>query len=458
MRKVYLLIFMTVSVFLLVRCRVVKNPIEQSIYPTFIEAATVTTSTIIHPTSTASQQTDTTTFQSTGAPTTTAIPTLIIPSVTLTSTETPTVIHAPPEEHCLDIAQSLPKDGGVKGTLVQDTTLLDLETGRMTLIASRQNETISQARVSPNSQRLAFEQDIEISGVLQKNLVIKTKESVVLTIPWKDDWSFLIGWLDSNRLLFEHDREPYSSVIVFDPLNDQSTLQELILDAPHIFIYNAPVYKNGEWTSFIPLSFTYYNSSLTRVVFYQSDKEGYWTTIQDLQSGEILTRLPNDFNISTITLFTSLDVPVWTSTGKEFLVEAGKIDKSELYRVTQGGKITRLTYLTEIYKYARVRGYSLSFDERYIAFWYWAGPYDSYRMATLDTTTGKVVDSCISGANHDLFSVPVKPVWSHDSHQFVIEVPSGDWKYSKVIWVDVDKWIAAQITENMTPRGWMVDP
>lgn len=396
------------------------------------------------------------TTKQTSSATPTASPTVMIPSATPTQTATSTVSYAPPEERCLNIAPSLPKGGSVKGTLVLDTSLFDLVTGSKTLIANEKNETVLLAHVSPNGHWLAYEKENEVSGVNQKYLVIANKESVALTIPWRDDWSVWLNWLDNNRLLFRHDREPYSSAIVVDPFVDQPE-QELIFSSPNPFIYNAPVIHNGK-KSFTPVSFTYYDPSLSRVAFLQSDKEGYWTTLQDLQSGEILTRLPNDFNISTITLFTRLDAPVWISNGKEFLVEAGKIDISDLYRVTQDGKIARLTYLTEIYKYARVRGYSLSYDERYIAFWYWADPYDRYRLATLDTTTGKVIDYCISGVNHDLFSVPDSPVWSPDSHQFVVEVPGSDLSNSQVIWVDVDNQIAAKITKNLTPEGWLSSP
>ena len=98
--------------------------------------------------------------------------------------------------------------------------------------------------------------------------------------------------------------------------------------------------------------------------------------------------MPNRVNISTHEGLTSYDQPVWEADGQGLLVEAGFGDQTELYYLSRDGTIKRLTYLTEIYEYTRVRGYGTSFDGRYIAFLYWADPYVSYRLAIMDKTTG----------------------------------------------------------------------
>jgi hypothetical protein len=136
-------------------------------------------------------------------------------------------------------------------------------------------------------------------------------------------------------------------------------------------------------------------------------------------------------------------------------------DIRDLYSISLEGQITRLTYLTSVFDYVRERGSRASSDGRYIAFWLWAYPYkDNFTyLSVLDTTTGKITDTCIPGYLQVYYPIPPDPIWSPTGHQLVVEVHDNpdDQDYFCVVLVDLDKGFAAQIAENMMVWDWMLN-
>ena len=127
----------------------------------------------------------------------------------------------------------------------------------------------------------------------------------------------------------------------------------------------------------------------------------------------------------------------------------------DLFRVSRDGEVERLTYLTTKYK-AIEEGYTLSPDEKYIAFWLVLDAKDPPRsterqLAILDTETGEITKLCLSGGDF-----PYPPVWSPDSKYLVVTVSDGRNSISDVLLVDLEQGLATKIAEQSVGRGWMI--
>jgi hypothetical protein len=396
----------------------------------------------------------------------TPIPSLSVMSLqNLTETVKPTIVAtsdlpltARPIDHCLQIQPHLPPDADIKGMAILDDYFLDLKSGQQTLITNDPDAQIGVVDVSPDGRQLAYTllEAPDASGNRQMNLVISNVERGFKVIPWKEKWAYWVGWSGNDPFVFKV-YEQVSSVSVFD----LSTLseKELILDDPRIWKYDAPMAPGGQRYSDDRYIVVEYDPMLTRVVYFRYGEKGNIVTVlRDLDTGNILVKLPNDFTPRP-TFGIDAGVPRWDSDSEQFLLEGGEGDIRELYNVTRNGLVTQLTYLTNVFGYAHVRGYSRSWDKRYIAFWYWAQSYESYRLAVLNATTGEITDFCISEGIEYYRSWPSTPIWSPDSHQFIVDVLQADEVNTKpVISVDVDQGFAVQIAEDMSPMGWMVSP
>ena len=67
----------------------------------------------------------------------------------------------------------------------------------------------------------------------------------------------------------------------------------------------------------------------------------------------------------------------------------------------------------------------------------------------------EVTDYCVQVRSKG--GEPPPPIWSEDGKQFLLESWTWDDR-RRVILIDVEKGIAAQIAENMGALGWMVAP
>jgi Tol biopolymer transport system component len=191
-----------------------------------------------------------------------------------------------------------------------------------------------------------------------------------------------------------------------------------------------------------------FNTQFTQVIYPQQIDEEY------IMLMDVTDRLP----ILQIKGFHPTGAPQWSHDGTFFVIDlfpdavynehqginwpytSGK----DLFRISQDGDIQRLTYFTDQY-YAKELMYSLSPDERYVAFWLSlsgdiSDPSLSSELSVLDLVTGEVTNLCLmtSGA-------AIQPIWSPDGNYIIANVNDEsnivlvDWKnglVSNILLVD----------------------
>jgi Tol biopolymer transport system component len=158
-------------------------------------------------------------------------------------------------------------------------------------------------------------------------------------------------------------------------------------------------------------------------------------------------------------------IPVWSPNGEKFVIALAenvpqvRDSADELYIITSDGYSKRITYLTEQYAYVDIGEYSWSPDGRYIAFWLTIDPRTDFieNLAVIDTQALILTSYCIpgkvgggSGAHY--------PIWSPDGKQLVVENITNSDNQINVLLVDIQEGIAVNISHDMTPEGWMVNP
>ncbi|MBI5351757.1 MAG: hypothetical protein HZB50_03880 [Chloroflexi bacterium] len=367
---------------------------------------------------------------------------------------------------CIEIkTDGLPE---LKGKIVlatgdnTDYALLDLETGKALPIAASQSKYVVQSSVSPNGEKYAYLLDSKANFPQVHELVISTFNGKKTKIPWQNGW-ITWNWLDNERLIIGKADNRFGSYMTIDVNSGQTEEMPLnSLDKNSVFpsVYHYIDLDNQQdETSFAEL---FFDPTLTRVIhfgFSHDEVNSEGTLLRDLSNGKVLARLDNILNIPTFSA-SEISYPVWAPDGKSFLIEASSSSESrDLYQVSYDGKITRLTYLTNSFDQVRIRNYSFSPDQKYVAFWLLTNQYKEYHLAILDTITAEITDTCIQGYADNTLYVPFSPFWAPNSHQFVISTTQMvNVETTFTIWVDLDQSIAVQVIENMTPRGWLVSP
>jgi len=140
----------------------------------------------------------------------------------------------------------------------------------------------------------------------------------------------------------------------------------------------------------------------------------------------------------------------------------------ELYSVDRDGKITQLTHLLDDYPRVYIDNFRWSPDGRSIAFWFssWQDdidlsddPIGNRYLALLDTTTGRVTNTCIHGENDASIGISKypAPIWSPDGKQVVVQSQISEESFQTVL-VDIQQNRAFKIGEDLAPMGWMIAP
>lgn len=364
---------------------------------------------------------------------------------------------------CLEIKPSISPDLKANGYIVlvneygDGYRLLNLETREISPVAGDQNDFVLRILVSPSGNKFAYLLDSKGKSPNAKELVVSSFNGQKSIIPWQNGW-IRWNWLNNNQLVIGKVDRRFGSYLA---VNIQSgKIEEIPLDTidensvfPTVYFYT-----NGENqrvdTSFAEL---FFDPTLTRVIHfgYNADKINYDRTIlRDLDTGKALADLPNILNVPDFSA-SEVSYPAWAPDGKSFLIEASDTAEArDLYEVSRDGEIVRLTYLTNIYKEVRIQNYSFSPDQRYIAFWLLTDLHKEYHLAILNTVTKEITDTCITSTY-----VLDSPFWAPNRHQFVIMTnPTESVSTTTTVLVDLDHYLAAQVAENMVPRGWLVNP
>jgi len=378
-------------------------------------------------------------------------PTLVKPAATNTATRPPEFVF---RYQSLDISPSLPVNVPLTGALVildDPHYILNLEQG------SKQElpEKTLCFSTSPDGQWLAYCQYEEEVLIIQS-----ANGQEVITLPVGEDW-WLSGsaWLDNQRLVFnlfwkdETEIKSIRPVVVVNPFTGETL--ELASDYPDL---KPRITGAGGGTMHFNYSTVVYHPSLNNLVIYpKTTADGAFVTLWDRQAEEVLA------SVRDLGEFGRL--PLWTPDGSEFVVavihQGGKATDEfrafieEWFSVTSAGEIQQLTHFGNFFDHVEIYNAKWAPDGQRLAFWLRTIPSEcgeGQYLAVLERETSQVTNYCIFGSIYDAHP----PVWSLDGKY--IAVGSNDGIIRQVILVSIEEGWAAQISEDVTPVGWLVSP
>jgi hypothetical protein len=358
-----------------------------------------------------------------------------------------------------------------------DTFLLDMTTGQSTQIDLPGDYQGGQT-VTPNRKHMAYIRFIHDAGgkITKTELVIIDASGKRLrVISWEDNWGGLSGWLDDRHLgiiLWSSDpetnilRKP-SPLLVLNPFSGE---WYILYPGYPKFLYTLSTVL-PDWEGWFGVL---YDPTITLAIyprFIGNDEQMYTYALWNVKKQKLVTSLEKVFvNYSQENRF---PMPRWSQDGSQFVfvgfsVPTDPSDKNpitfELYRVSWEGQAEQLTHLSEI-AYLWEYNYSQSPDGRYVAmylsYYPFGAAFKKKHLAVLDTVTQDVTDTCLSFSaggeevwDDTVTGLPPAPVWSPDGKQFLVV----DWyaeDHRRVILVDIERGIAAQVAKDMQPLGWM---
>jgi hypothetical protein len=408
---------------------------------------------------------------------------------TTPSASLPNIIQVPtypPETRmqaqCLDVEATPISEIGSSGILVLEnrasldeghykpgTFQLNMRSGQLTEISEPGENQIDHV-VSPNRSLLAYENVIFNSEgkVAKEELVIADATGNRLkTIPWEEEWWQTPIWSDNEHVVINlslpgeenSDPKPLPMLVLNPFTNERRIIKSDFSGFPVTSSADLP-YWEGRWG-------TIYDPTLTYVVYprtVENNDEMYTYAVWDLSQRRLVTTLDEIF--SSFLLTGNFPIPKWSPDGSRFVFQGFDPTTDpvniEMYEVNHDGQTKQLTQLAPV-AYVWESSFSWSPDGRYIAMSlapHLGAFYDKARVAVLDTVTLNIIDYCVSVTfSGDGYGRPgpSAPIWSPNSHQFVIT----DWyekDHRRLILIDIEKNSAVHIADDIEPVGWMASP
>lgn len=305
---------------------------------------------------------------------------------------------------------------------------------------SRSDYEVYGGKISPNRQWIAFEVNkLDNNGdVIDRKLVIlnafgQTKVSV----PWKENWGVLRGWLD-DKYLFIESREPIlGTIIIVDPFTGQT--RDLVPTLTNIY----DDYPPAIWS-------TSPNSDLTLVLYPNSAsfEESLGYTLWDAGSKKKLWRQASRFAPSV--------PPQWSSDYMYFVVIVAMDpvqDNSEIFVFDNLGRLISYTDFGAKYSSVFISKYiSWSPDGHYLASWLYLGN-DNIQpkrpsLVVIDFVEGKATDYCLLS-----FGIGSDIIWSKDGKWLIAR--SDDVRSNVLVDVTENKAYRISIPVDGIISGWM---
>ncbi len=403
-----------------------------------------------------------------------ATPTIMPPTALLTATETSMPVSptsTPPvitfREQCLDISTDISllrgdnKDIGILVVTQDDSSdvlysklnspyLYEVGTGLKTNVPGG-----SSFAVSLNREQLAYvtQDDLLIIADRSGDEIAKRPFTGISIFRWVKDG--LIVWGENGQAFL-------------NPITNERT--ELDDELPNIYSENFGWYYY--WGPRIA-----YDPTLTRAVYpVIESKAGTWVEVKknDVTGGSSLVYKPqpSETYISLWDVQSNKELlqvarserfsffpeakPEWSSDGEQVIVavmehNSNKDDNDrKLISINKNGYIKTLMIMPDGLGVMR---FSLSDDQRYLAFWTPDPTNDfqieNFSLNVFDLVTGVVTDYCIISP-----SISFQPIWSPDNRYLAVEL-SIDGENSEVVVVDIEKNIAVKIADNAMPVGWL---
>ena len=332
--------------------------------------------------------------------------------------------------------------------------LLDMTSGEKIYLGHTQFET-----VSPNGHWLAYyDTDKEV-------VVITDYEGAhVYEIPSPKREFWPAYWLDNQRLLLNKRLSSnhgyiYTSLLVFNPFSKET--KEFLPEYPN---QNYEIFYDWQITSnLVP------NVELTQLI-YPKYVDGFPITLVDISTNRIIRNIYGGAGIN---------IPRWSTDGNSFLTSAPMIvdynqknyvniddglpnkTGDELILGRTNGDLRRLTYYT-LSEQSTVERYQWSRDGQMIAFL----QLDTLHSASPDLDVlklneGEITNYCATtNMPEDSFAMyiwPPEPVWSPDNIFLAVTFLDSDYRFT-VNLVELSSGNKWQITQDVSARGWMLEP
>jgi hypothetical protein len=373
-------------------------------------------------------------------------------------------------EQCLDVAPALSDASSYKGLLIlkerfgdntkPGVTTLDTATGKTKVISLDRENQIGHV-VSPDQTLMAYTSILfdEQENIIKEELVVADANGTrLMSMPWGETWHSIAAWLNESQLVIslilspeQNSGQKPAALLVLDPFTGEQKL--LDADLPGYIHESGLVVPY--WDGWLGAVYDSTGSLAVYPAYFGTDPDKFTYAVWDASKEQMVVSLENVFAVYDI-----FPQPRWSPDNSQFvfngLVNTDNGVAIELYRVSRGGQIEQLTELSPT-AYVLDSGYSWSPEGRFIALLLITKEvfYPKALVALLDTVTLQVTNYCLPVSYGGALLSP--PVWSPDGRQFLVT----DWYddgHQRIIMIDIEKNIAAQIAEDMELIGWMVKP
>ncbi len=328
-----------------------------------------------------------------------------------------------------------------------DYYLFDISNKTKTLIPVNWSKTLLVSpEVSPDGKKIAYRY-----GDKSNNdwLVIADKYgNEIKRLSWKSNWymGVISGWWDNNALLIQTEPGNFSDQIIYSISTDKESLLPNSFDIYEL--WNPLSWGGASLIQFDPL--------LEKVIYptYSGTDFGFRVELHEIKTGKLLSAF----------MGSEQNKPQWTNDGSFFvssvltIYDHGLLD-NELYKIDRDGHQLLIFNAKTISDYAEVMDFSLSPDNKFVAFWLVdrQANDDAKKWTTqlmiLDIEERILYQLCLERGYTSSFS---GPVWSPNGKYLSAQIQSPDKdNQSELVLIDINKFIAYRTGNSGLPIGWV---